>query len=90
MSTKVDDMTTEELTALTEKTAHKDVIVALKAVAALRDHAEKVEAELVDKARQQGSTWATIAEALSVSKQAVHKKYVGDREPGKCTKKKAA
>ena len=40
-------------------------------------HAElaRIEAENVRRARAQGSSWVAIADALGVSRQAVHKKY---------------
>jgi predicted DNA-binding protein YlxM (UPF0122 family) len=36
-----------------------------------------LEALQVDNARRQGWSWQEIADALEVSKQAVHKKYAG-------------
>lgn len=47
----------------------------LRAVAALRRLVEQLEALQVDNAREQGWSWQQIAQALDVSRQAVHKKY---------------
>ena len=49
----------------------------LRAVVALRKLLETLEVLQVDNARRQGWSWQEIAEALEVSKQAVHKKYAG-------------
>ena len=50
-------------------------LVALRAVAGLHVEADRIEAVLVRRARTAGVTWAGIAAALGVSRQAVHKKY---------------
>lgn len=47
---------------------------ALAAVVALRLMADKLERKTVKKALEQGWTWAEIAEALGVTKQAAHKR----------------
>ncbi len=47
----------------------------LRAVAALRRLAERLEALQVDSARRQGWSWDEIGAALGVSRQAVHKKH---------------
>ncbi|MBX6722204.1 MAG: RNA polymerase subunit sigma-70 [Dactylosporangium sp.] len=52
-----------------------DARVGLRAALALRRLAETLEALQVDNARRQGWSWQEIADALEVSKQAVHKKY---------------
>ena len=52
---------------------------ALAAVVALRRLADRLEAATVQAALEQGWTYAQIAEALGVSKQAVHKKHAGRR-----------
>jgi DNA-directed RNA polymerase specialized sigma24 family protein len=49
----------------------------LRAVAALRRLLEQLEALQVDNARTNGWSWQEIAEALGVSRQAVHKKHAG-------------
>lgn len=52
-----------------------DPRVGLRAVVALRKLLEKLEELQVRHAREQGWSWQEIAEALQVSKQAVHKKH---------------
>ena len=49
----------------------------LRAVAALRSLLERIERIQVTKARERAYSWQDIADALGVSKQAVHKKYAG-------------
>jgi DNA-directed RNA polymerase specialized sigma24 family protein len=53
----------------------KDPEVGLRAVAALRRLLERLERIQVKNARSRGWSWQEIAEALGVSRQAVHKKY---------------
>ena len=48
---------------------------ALAAVVALRLMADRLEREAVKNAISQGWTWALIAEALGVTKQAAHKRH---------------
>jgi hypothetical protein len=48
---------------------------ALAAVVALRDTADKLEFDAVQRAVDSGWSWGQIAEALGVTRQAVHKKY---------------
>lgn len=48
---------------------------ALAATAKLRVEVERIEAVQVRRARARGLSWAGIAAALGVSRQAVHKKY---------------
>jgi predicted transcriptional regulator len=52
-----------------------DPRVGLRAAYALRRLAETLEALQVRNARQSGWSWQEIADALEVTKQAVHKKY---------------
>jgi hypothetical protein len=52
-----------------------DPAVGLRAVAALRRLLERLEDLQVARARDLGWSWADIANALGVSKQAVHKKH---------------
>lgn len=52
-----------------------DPAVGLRAVAALRRLVEQLEDLQVASARTHGWSWAEIATALGVSKQAVHKKH---------------
>lgn len=48
---------------------------ALAAVVSLRHLADKLERKAVKNAIEQGWTWAQVAEALGVTRQAAHKKY---------------
>jgi DNA-directed RNA polymerase specialized sigma24 family protein len=68
-----------DATRLAEATTSEDPAVGLAAVAALNDLLESLEALQVDNARRHGWSWQRIAEALGVSKQAVHKKHGGGR-----------
>jgi len=70
-----------EATELAAAASSSDARVGLRAALALRRLAETLEALQVNNARRQGWSWQEIAEALEVSKQAVHKKYAG-RAPG--------
>ncbi|KRD44483.1 helix-turn-helix transcriptional regulator [Cellulomonas sp.] len=47
----------------------------LRAVRALRALADRLEALHVERARRLGWSWQQVADALGVSRQAVHKKY---------------
>ena len=47
----------------------------LAAVVALRRLADLLEAAQVERALREGWSWSEIAEALGVTRQAVHKKY---------------
>jgi hypothetical protein len=66
-----------EATDLAAAASSPDVHTGLRAVVALRKLLEHLEALQVGNARRQGWSWQEIAEALQVSKQAVHKKYAG-------------
>jgi hypothetical protein len=68
-----------EATDLASAATSPDVQVGLRAALALRRLAERLEALQVDNARRQGWSWQQIAEALEVSKQAVHQKHAGRR-----------
>jgi len=68
MSGYLDDMEIDVLLT-------RDPTVGLPAAAALARLAERMTAVHVANARAHGWTWAQIAEALDVSKQAVHQKY---------------
>jgi DNA-directed RNA polymerase specialized sigma24 family protein len=68
-----------EATDLADATASTDPAVGLAAVAALRELLESLEALQVANARERGWPWQQIADALGVSKQAVHKKHGGGR-----------
>lgn len=47
----------------------------LAAVVALRRLADELEAAMVERALRDGWTWSQVAEALGVTRQAVHKKH---------------
>ena len=68
-----------EAAVLAEATSSTDPHVGLRAVAALRRLLESLEALQVAHARDQGWSWQQIADALGVSRQAVHKKHAGSR-----------
>jgi hypothetical protein len=52
-----------------------DPMLGLRAVRSLRELVERLEVLQVDRARQLGMPWQQIAEALGVTKQAVHQKH---------------
>jgi len=54
-----------------------DPSLGLRAVLALRRLAERVEAEQVSRAREQGWSWQQIAECLGMTRQSVHAKHGG-------------
>jgi DNA-directed RNA polymerase specialized sigma24 family protein len=64
-----------EVNDLATAAASTDVRTGLRAAVALRRLAERLEALQVRNARGQGWSWSEIAEALEVSKQAVHQKH---------------
>jgi DNA-binding NarL/FixJ family response regulator len=64
-------------TQLAAAASGADPRVGLRATLALRRLAETLEAVQVANARKRGWSWQEIADALEVSKQAVHKKYAG-------------
>ncbi len=66
-----------DVTDLAAAASGSDARVGLRAALALRRLAEKLEELQVINARRQGWSWQDIADALEVSKQAVHKKYAG-------------
>jgi hypothetical protein len=61
-------------------TASNDPSLGLRAALALHRLAERVEADHVATARQQGWSWQQIGDALGVTRQSVHAKY-GKRLP---------
>ncbi|MDQ3166035.1 MAG: hypothetical protein M3Q17_07770 [Actinomycetota bacterium] len=73
-----------EVTELASETGSTDPRVGLRAVRALRVLLEKLEAIQVNNARDQDWSWQEIAQALGVSKQAVHQKYSGGRRSRRC------
>lgn len=64
-----------------DSTISPDPAVGLRAVAALRRLVEQLEDLQVASARAKGWSWAEIAGALGVSKQAVHKKHAQHSRP---------
>ena len=70
---RLTDMTTD--TELAEAAASGDPAEGLRAVRALRELADRLEALQVGRARALGWTWQEIAAHIGVSRQAVHKKY---------------
>jgi DNA-directed RNA polymerase specialized sigma24 family protein len=63
----------------TEIAAPDDPAEALAAVVALRRLADRLERAAVARAIDEGWTWAQVAEALGVTRQAVHKKHARPR-----------
>lgn len=66
---------TRSVTDLAGDAGSADPAVGLRAVASLRELAERLEALHVDRARELGWSWQEIGRALGVSKQAVHRKH---------------
>jgi hypothetical protein len=66
---------TETVTAA----AADDPATGLRAIRALRDLADRLEALQVGNARDRGWSWQQIADALGVTRQAVHKKHARSR-----------
>ncbi len=64
---------------LAEAASGQDPATGLRAVRALRDLTERLEALQVGSARDRGWSWQEIAVLLGVSKQAVHKKHARRR-----------
>jgi DNA-directed RNA polymerase specialized sigma24 family protein len=60
---------------IAEGATSSDPDVGLRAVAALRALAERLEVLQVQTARELGWSWQDIAERLGVTKQTVHRKY---------------
>lgn len=68
-------MVVRRLAELTAASEDDEPLRALAASAELRREVERIEAVQVRRARARGLSWAGIATALGVSRQAVHKKY---------------
>ena len=64
---------TQEL--LTTAAAGDDPGKGLRAVRSMRELADRLEALQVARARELGWSWQEVADALGVSRQAVHKKH---------------
>lgn len=69
------------MAALTEIPQPEDPAAALAAVVALRRLAERLERAAVERAIREGWTWAQVAEALDVTRQAAHKRHAGRATP---------
>jgi len=65
----------EDTAEITRGAASDDPDVGLRAVAALRELAERLEVLQVENARRLGWSWQDIAARLGVTKQTVHRKY---------------
>ncbi len=65
-------MNVEEISAAVQS---EDPARGLRAALALRRLAERIEAEQVAAARQQGWSWQQIGDALGITRQSVHAKY---------------
>ncbi|WP_370326509.1 helix-turn-helix domain-containing protein [Euzebya sp.] len=72
-------MTAPPVMTAAGEASSRDPAIGLRAVAALRDLTDDLEVLQVDNAREQGWSWQQIADALGVSKQAVHKKHARSR-----------
>ena len=67
------------MSELVRQAEDDDPLRALGAAARLQREVARVETIAVRRARARGATWAEIAEALGVSRQAVHRRYGGSR-----------
>ncbi len=72
MSTNVDSVTRS---TLVDSAAGDDPRAGLRAVRSLRELADRLERLQVQRARELGWSWQEVADALGVSRQAVHKKH---------------
>jgi DNA-directed RNA polymerase specialized sigma24 family protein len=68
-------MSARDAMRLAESVDSEDPAVGLRAVAALRELAERLESLHVAHARELGWSWQEIGAALGVTKQAVHRKH---------------
>lgn len=73
-------MTSTEPQNAVAAAAAEDPATGLRAIRALRELADRLEALQVANARGRGWSWQQIAEALGVSRQAVHKKHARSRK----------
>ena len=67
-------------TEVTTAAAADDPDTGLRAVRAMRELADRLEVLQVRNARDRGWSWQQIADALGVSRQAVHKKHARSRK----------
>ena len=63
------------MSGLNDAVDSRDPAVGLGAVAALRDLVEELEELHVDNARACGWSWQSVASALGLTRQSVHKKH---------------
>ncbi|HSJ59783.1 MAG TPA: helix-turn-helix domain-containing protein [Jiangellaceae bacterium] len=68
-----------ETTELAEAAGSRDPATGLRAVASLRLLVDQLQDLQVASAREQGWSWQRIADALGVTRQAVHKTYARRR-----------
>jgi len=73
-------MTSTEPQDAVAAAAAEDPATGLRAIRALRELADRLEALQVANARGRGWSWQQIADALGVSRQAVHKKHARSRK----------
>jgi hypothetical protein len=66
--------------ALTQLPIPDDPADALAAVVALRRLADRLEFAAVEQAVRDGWTWAQVAEALGVTRQAAHKRHAASKK----------
>jgi len=66
-----------DVASVADEATSTDPAVGLAGVASLRDLLDTLERLQVENARARGWAWQRIADALGVSKQAVHKKHGG-------------
>jgi hypothetical protein len=67
-------------TDVTTAAAADDPDTGLRAVRTMRELADRLEVLQVRNARDRGWSWQQIADALGVSRQAVHKKHARSRK----------
>jgi len=67
------------LTAIAGRFDDEDPLQVLRAIVELNKEVGRREAVAVRRARMKGLTWSEIAQAMGVSRQAVHRKYGGSR-----------
>lgn len=72
-------MKSEDITAVAGDTSNP--LSGLRAVAALRLLADSLELRQVEAALRAGLSWQEVADALGISRQAVHKKYAKRIDP---------
>ena len=64
-----------DLSATAEAATSADPLEQLRAVVSLRRLCDQLEASAVQGALMSGVTWSCVADALGVTRQAVHKKH---------------